>query len=196
MKALAIAGVDLRRLMRWRPNIFFLFVLPMLIILLLGAAFGGSQTARIGVLSRSSDPLAQQFVTALGHRPATTVVRYTSVGKLRDDVAHGNLDAGLVIPADYDARLAHGTNMLLSYFGRPNSGAQQLRATVQSVAADQGRAIAAAQVLEQTLGTSFPVALAQARATAAHIPLAPVKRGTDPNQRLRHQPNLQPRGST
>ena len=44
MKALTIAATDLRRLLRWRANIFFLFVLPMLIILLLGAAFGGSQT--------------------------------------------------------------------------------------------------------------------------------------------------------
>ena len=56
MKALAIAANDLRRLLRWRANIFFLFVLPMLIILLLGAAFGGSQKARIGVARRRPRP--------------------------------------------------------------------------------------------------------------------------------------------
>jgi ABC-2 type transport system permease protein len=180
VKALAIAGVDLRRLTRWRPNIFFLFVLPMLIILLLGAAFGGAQKARIGVLNGSTGPAAQQFVTALRDRPATNVVRYASISKLRDDVAHGDLDAGLVIPADYDARLAQGASTALSYFGRPNSGAQQLRTTVQSVAADQGRAIAVAQVLEKTRGTSFPAALAQAQETAAHVPLLTVNL-TSPN---------------
>jgi len=54
MKALAIAATDLRRLLRWRANIFFVFVLPMLIILLLGAAFGGANKA----LSGSSTPIA------------------------------------------------------------------------------------------------------------------------------------------
>jgi hypothetical protein len=55
VKVLTIAANDLRRLLRWRGNLFFLFVLPMLIILLLGAAFGGSQKARIGVLQRDHD---------------------------------------------------------------------------------------------------------------------------------------------
>ena len=66
MKALAIAATDLRRLLRWRANLFFLFVLPMLIILLLGAAFGNAQTARIGVLDRDGGPLARQFAARAG----------------------------------------------------------------------------------------------------------------------------------
>ena len=75
MKVLAIAANDLRRLLRWRANIFFLFVLPMLIILLLGAAFGGSDTARIGVVDRDSGKLARQFVAALRDRPSTELLR-------------------------------------------------------------------------------------------------------------------------
>jgi ABC-2 type transport system permease protein len=170
MKAVAIAATDLRRLLRWRGNIFFLFVLPMLIILLLGAAFGGSQKARIGLLDRDRGTLAQQFTTALGHRPSTKLVRYQSDGALQQAVARGDVNAGLVIPADYDTGLEQGASVTLGYFARPNSVAQQLRPTIQSVAADQSRTIAAAQALQQELKLPFAGALARAQAVAAGTP--------------------------
>jgi ABC-2 type transport system permease protein len=170
VKALAIAANDLRRLLRWRGNLFFLFVLPMLIILLLGAAFGGSQKARIGVLERDRGPLAQQFITTLANRPSTHLIRYQSSTTLQKAVARGDADAGLVIPAGYDNLLHHGLSVTLGYFDRPNSVAQQLRPTVQSVAADQSRTIAAAQVLRRQLNLPFAVALARANAVVGRIP--------------------------
>jgi ABC-2 type transport system permease protein len=170
VKALAIAANDLRRLLRWRANIFFLFGLPMLIILLLGAAFGGSEKARVGVVDGASGPLAQQFVTALGRRPSTQLLRYPSTAELQQAVAHGRADAGLVIPSDYDARLRAGGDATLDYFARPNSVAQQLRPTVQSVAADQSRTIAAAQALQRQLKVTFATGLARARAADAATP--------------------------
>jgi linearmycin/streptolysin S transport system permease protein len=169
VKALAIAANDLRRLLRWRGNLFFLFVLPMLIILLLGAAFGGSQKVRIGVLERDRGPLAQQFVTTLANRPSTHLIHYESATTLQKAVARGDADAGLVIPAGYDNLLHHGQSVTLGYFDRPNSVAQQLRPTVQSVAADQSRTIAAAQVLERQLNLPFAVALARANAVGGRI---------------------------
>ena len=75
MKALAIAGTDLRRLFRFRLNVFFLFVLPMLIILLLGSAFGGSGKARIGVAGGTDGPLARALSTALAAQPSVRVTR-------------------------------------------------------------------------------------------------------------------------
>jgi linearmycin/streptolysin S transport system permease protein len=170
MKALTIAGNDLRRLVRWRANIFFLFVLPMLIILLLGAAFGGSQKARLGVLARDPGPLAQRFTRALSERPSTQLVRYASHSELQKAVSQGDLDAGLVIPANYDSLLAQGRTATLSYFARPNSVAQQLRPTIQSVAADQSRTLAAAQVLQARTGTTFASAITRANAAATKIP--------------------------
>ena len=170
MKAVTIAVNDLRRLLRWRGNLFFLFVLPMLIILLLGAAFGGSQRARIGVLERDRGPLAQQFITALADRPSTQLIHYGSSASLQKAVARGDLDAGLEIPAAYDTLLAHGQSVTLGYFDRPNSVAQQLRPTVQSVAADQSGTIAAAQVLRRRLNLPFADALARADAAAGRVP--------------------------
>lgn len=175
MKALAIAATDLRRLLRWRANVFFLFVLPMLIILLLGAVFGGSDRARIGVLGGQAGPLARQLVAALDARPATELRRYTSRHALQDAVARGDLDAGLVLPAGYDARLRAGRSVTVDYFGRPSSVAQQLRATIASVAADESRLVAAAQLVERAQRMPFAKALERARAAAASTPRVQVR---------------------
>jgi linearmycin/streptolysin S transport system permease protein len=175
MKAFAIAANELRRLLRWRANIFFLFVLPMLIILLLGAAFGGSQNARMGVRDRDPGPLARQFITALAHRPSVRLIRYSNQSALQTAVARGDVDAGLVIPANYDRALRHGETVTLGYFGRPDSVAQQLRPTIQSVSADQSRSIAAAQVLERQLKLPFSSALTRADAVASTIPRVQVR---------------------
>lgn len=180
MKVLAIAANDLRRLLRWRANIFFLFVLPMLIILLLGAVFGASNRARIGVVDRDSGKLAQQFVSALRQRPSTQLIHYSGAEKLQQAVAQGHVDAGLVIPSDYDARLQRGEIVTLGYFARPNSVAQQLRPTAQSVAAEQSRTIAAAQTLQRQLKITFAKALARAQAASAATPRVQVQL-TDPD---------------
>ncbi len=175
MKALVIAATDLRRLLRWRANIFFLFVMPMLLILLLGAAFGGSTKARIGVTDADRGKLAQQFVAALHARQSTDVIGYASRGGLESAVAHGDVEAGLLIPANYDASLQQGTNVALGYLGRPDSGAQQLRATIQSVAAGQSRSIAAAQLLQGQTGATFASSLARAQAATGVVPLVQVR---------------------
>ena len=168
MKVLAIAGTDLRRLMRWRANVFFLFVLPMLIILLLGAAFGGSNRARIGVVGGDRGELARQFVGALEARPSTELHAYADREELERAVARGRLDAGLLIPSDYDARMAAGRPASLGYLGRPDSVAQQLRATVQSVAAEQAQVLVVAGLIERAEPMGCRRALARARGGRRH----------------------------
>ncbi len=180
MKALAIAEADTRRLLRWRANVFFLFVLPMFIILLLGAAFGGGATSRLGIVQQDHGPLARQFVAALRARPSTTLVSYARASDLRRAVSAGTVDAGIVVPANYDARISVAATAAVPYLGRPNSVAQQLRATVQSVAASQGTTLAAAQALTRQTAAPFDQALARASATAATAPRV-VVRLTAPN---------------
>jgi len=175
VKALGIAVMELRRLLRWRANIFFLFVLPMLIILLLGAAFGGSDKARIGVLGGQNGPLARTFVADLRAQPSTDVRRYSSVAGLQRAVARGDVDAGLELPASYDARLQRGQTVALGYFGRPNSVAQQLRATVESVADGQARVLVPARLLAREKHTTLAVALPKVRVVAAAAPSVAVR---------------------
>lgn len=129
MKAVAIAVTDFRRLLRWRANVFFLFILPMAIILLLGAAFGGGGQARIGVVGGQTG-LGHELVAKLDARPSTELRRYDDRAALEDAVSRSAVDVGIVIPAG-DAR-----PLRIAYIGRPDAAAQELRATLQSVIAD------------------------------------------------------------
>jgi ABC-2 type transport system permease protein len=140
MKAFAIAVTDFRRLLRWRANVFFLVILPLSLILLLGAAFGGAGQARIGIVGGERG-LAHDFVAALDARPSTELRRYDDRAALQEAVSRGEVDVGLVVPADYGV----GKPVRLGYIGRPDEAAQQLRATIQSVAAEQSRVLIAAR---------------------------------------------------
>jgi len=48
VRILAVAGLTLRRFFRRRVNLFFVFVFPMALVLLLGATFGGNNQTTIG----------------------------------------------------------------------------------------------------------------------------------------------------
>jgi ABC-2 type transport system permease protein len=168
VKALAIAATDVRRLLRWRANLFFLFLLPMLIILLLGAAFGSSD-ARVGVVGGEAG-LGQRLVASLDAQRSVRVERFDDQDALERAVARGRVDAGLVVPGDYDRRVGAGGTAAVRYFARPDSLAQQLGATVQAVVAEEGAVLGAAQLVHGERGTPFGQALAQARTTAAHLP--------------------------
>jgi ABC-2 type transport system permease protein len=168
VKPLAIAGSNLRRLLRLRANVFFLFVLPMLIILLLGAAFG-SEAARVGVVSEGSGRLGAELVAALDRREQLEVERYGDEGALREAVERGAVTGGLVVPNGYDFRLRAGGSASLRWFARPDSLAEELRLAVQSVAAEQAAVLRAARFLERERLADGDDALAKARAAATAV---------------------------
>jgi len=169
VKAVAIAATDLRQLFRFRLNVFFLFVLPMLIILLLGSAFGGAGEARIGI-SAPSGPLARSLTASLAAQQAVRVEQFGSEQSLQDAVARGAVQAGLVIPAGYEAAARAGRPVRLRYFARPDSIAQQLRVTVDSVVARQSGLLGAARLVREERGAPFAAALQRAAAATATVP--------------------------
>jgi len=74
MKAVWIALANLRRMFRVRTNIFFVFVFPMVLILILGATFGGSASPRLGVVTTGSGPLGAALLRQLEQTPHLRVV--------------------------------------------------------------------------------------------------------------------------
>ena len=65
MKALAIAASNLRRFTRDRANVFFVLILPMLLILVLGSVFGRGFDLRVGLVAPGSGDLTTAMVEAL-----------------------------------------------------------------------------------------------------------------------------------
>lgn len=167
MKILAIAATDLRRLVRWRANLFFLFILPMLIILLLGAAFGGA-SARIGVVADSR--FARDLVRIVDAQKGVAVSSYEDASALEDAVARGRVDAGFVVPTNADAAIRTGRRVTIRYVGRPDSSAADLRATVEGAVVGQENIVLGTAQLLHEQGLGFDRSLARAKSTAAAVP--------------------------
>jgi ABC-2 type transport system permease protein len=170
MKALWIAAGNLRRMFRARANIFFVFVFPMLLILVLGATFGGSSSPRMGVASPGSGPLGTALLRQLQRAPQLQVVPVASASALLTEVERGNVDAGIVIPPGYDRAVRAGHDVRIRYLARPDQSSQQLGETVRGVVARQAALLGAARfAVGERSAPSFAAALARANRVAPHI---------------------------
>ncbi|MEX0667534.1 MAG: ABC transporter permease, partial [Acidimicrobiia bacterium] len=67
MKALSIGLSNLKRLFRDRSSIFFVFVFPLALVLLIGLQFGGSFAPQVGLFVEEPGPIADGFVGRLSN---------------------------------------------------------------------------------------------------------------------------------
>jgi ABC-2 type transport system permease protein len=177
MKALAIAGVNLRRLLRDRSNVFFVLLFPMLLILVIGTAFGGSFTPRLGVVAPGGGPLTGELVAALEADDRVDVERIDNPDALRTAVERGELAGGLVVPDGYDAGVQGGPSgpVELRYLARPDQSGQQARLAVDAVVAGQAARLRAARFAAGQDGTPFDQALRTADEVAPLLPAVDVR---------------------
>jgi ABC-2 type transport system permease protein len=176
-RAFAIAGVNLRRMLRDRANIFFVLLFPMLLILVLGIAFGGSFEPRLGVVA-ADGPLADRLVAALAADERIRVERVDSESAMRTAVERGELAAGLALPADYDAAVRAGRTADVRYLARPDEYGQQVGITVQAVVAEQAGLLRAAGFAADQTGEPFDQALGTAETVATGLPAVTVATST------------------
>ena len=66
MKLYAIVQANVVRPLRDRLGLFFLVLMPLILIVVLGIMYGGSNTARIGIVDADGGPLARELVAAVG----------------------------------------------------------------------------------------------------------------------------------
>ena len=165
MKALHIAATSVRRLLRERSNIFFVFLLPMLLILVLGAAFGGETDPRVGIVSAGSGPLGRDLVDSLGAAEGLDVRAYGDRDALILAVERGRLEAGVVVPPGYDVDLRAGRTATVEFVARPDPTSQALRNTLESGVTRQGALLRAAAFAQAQGAMEFDRALE----TAARI---------------------------
>jgi ABC-2 type transport system permease protein len=164
MTALAIARVNLLRVVRDRTNLFFVFALPVIIIVALGAAFGGSGTSRLGVVRADAGALGDELVDlVLAGEVAVETRERRTIEELREGVARGDLQAGLLVPTGYDADLRAGRTVELTLVARPEDRLGVLRQAIDAAVAEQGAQLRAARVAAEQAGIAIEDALALAR---------------------------------
>ncbi|HEV2377016.1 MAG TPA: ABC transporter permease [Streptosporangiaceae bacterium] len=179
MKAFVIAWTNLRRMLRNRANIFFVFVFPMLLILVLGATFGGSSTPKLGVVVARPGPLSNALLHQLERARELQVVREPSASALLPLVEHGNLEGGLEIPASYDTAISSGHTVTVDYLARPGTSAQQFGQTVRAAVAAQASLLGAARfAVTEHAAASFAAGLDLARRSSPSVPLVSVRQST------------------
>jgi ABC-2 type transport system permease protein len=179
VKAVWIGLVNLRRMFRVRANIFFVFVFPMVLILVLGATFGGSSTPRLGVVDTGSGPLGAALLRQLEQTPHLKVVTVSNAAALLTQVGRGNLAAGVIIPPGYDAAARSGRGATVRYLAQPNQSSQQLGQTVRGAVARQAALLGAALFAAgQHAVPDFSAGLAEATRISPAIPSVSVTQTT------------------
>jgi len=169
VRSLAIAAVNLRRFARQRANLFFVLVLPLLIVAMLGLVFGATDVD-LGVVQRSGGPLAEQLSDDLGATEDLAVVRYEDESALERAVQRGRVEAGLVVPDDYTAVLEAGGTATVRWIARPGTASIQLRQAVEAAVARQGTVLRAARFVAGEQGGDVESRLAAAATVAAAVP--------------------------
>jgi len=178
MKVLAIAWTNLRRTLRERISLFFVFVFPMLLILVLGLAFGGSSQPRVGLTLLDPGPLAAQLRDKVAAAEGVTVRAVRDEPELVSMVERGELEAGLVIAAGYDRALTAGDTATVRFIARAGQQGQQVGALVNGTVAQEAGRLRAAQFAAAETRTSLPDALARVDGIAGRLPAVTVQTRT------------------
>jgi linearmycin/streptolysin S transport system permease protein len=174
MKVLTIAWTNLRRTLRQRISLFFVFVFPMLMILVLGLAFGGSFQPRVGVVRLEPGPLAAQLAGRLAAADGIAVRTVPDEPRLVAMVEHGQLEAGLVIPAGYDQAVATGRTATVRYIAQGGRQGMQVGAIVDSVVTQEAGRLRAARFAATATGAPLSSTLARVDALNGRLPAVTV----------------------
>jgi ABC-2 type transport system permease protein len=157
-KSLTIAGVALLRLVRERSNIFFVFILPLGIIIIIGAQFGGGFTPSLGVVVEANvGDLGESLAVSIESREDVDVVRYGTTSEVITAVERGTMQAAVVIPAGYDEMVRNGDAVQVGFFSRPDAAVYQT--IVLAEVGEQASLVRAARFTVDQQGASFDEAL-------------------------------------
>ena len=170
-KARAIAGVNLRRLTRDKTGAFFVFVFPFLIILAIGATFGGGFTPVVGIVSEGSGTLGQDLRARLEATDGIEVRGYADEDALRTAVERAQIEGGIVLPDGFDERVRAGETVPVTAITRPTGESQEVQTTLGAVIDAQSVEIRAARfAVAEGIAADLDEAMTRTRPVAASFP--------------------------
>jgi ABC-2 type transport system permease protein len=178
MKPLAIAVANLRRLFRDRSNLFFVFILPLALVLLIGLQFGGGFEPRLGVVEAAPGSQAETVASYLRGRGGVKVVSFIDEGALRGAVERGSVQAAMTFPADFDESLAQGASTTIGFIARQDGVGPALQPLVMEAVQASLAEVAAAQVAVRLGLAEMDTAIEVAHRLAPSIASVDVKATT------------------
>jgi ABC-2 type transport system permease protein len=160
-QVLAITRVNLIRASRDRQALFFILVLPIILIIVLGMTYGGQGSARVGVVDGDGGAFATQLTSAVASSQdlRIDIRRYATVDALEDAVARGFVEFGLVIPPGYETALRGGDQATVRFVTPQTQVSSAVRPVVEQAVAAQAAAVRAARFASEANGVPFDNAL-------------------------------------
>lgn len=97
------AKIDIRRLFRDKVAIFFVFVFPLIFLLIFGSIFNGNNMSfRVAVMNNSDTVFAKEFVKNMSKDEVIKVDKeITNMATAKEKMNRGQLDATIVIPKEF-----------------------------------------------------------------------------------------------
>lgn len=176
MRVLAITQASLRRVTRDRTALFFIIVLPILVILIVGVTARGFSSFRIGVVDQGAGPAGHRLTQALERSPNLSVRSYPDRSAATTAVARGEVATAVILPRGMDADLRTGATVTIGVLAEQTNSTQQAAATaVSSVVAQQGSLIQAANFATAQASGNYQGNLVRAAVLQGQIPQASVQ---------------------
>lgn len=167
-RALVIARANLVRLLRDRLGLFFIVVLPMMIVFVTGLQFGGGFAQRVALVAPAEGRFATELADGLAER--WDIERYDDEADARDSVATGRTVAGIVVPDDYDERLLGDEPAEVRYLSVGSEESFGRRRIIEAFVADQASLVRAARFTADEAGGDAADHLGAAEELRAGLP--------------------------
>lgn len=159
MKALSIGLVNVRRMIRERSNIFFVFIFPIALVLLIGVQFGSGFAPVIGVHQSDDGRLSDAIVSSLQDDESIDVRMFSTTNQLTTGVEEGSIQAGVLLPEGMDDTAASGEPIAIGFMARTDGTGGQLQSIVGAALSEIMSPVGAAQFASAETGASFPETL-------------------------------------
>jgi ABC-2 type transport system permease protein len=156
-------------MLRERSNIFFVFIFPIALVLLIGVQFGGAGQLVVGVSQEDDAALARDIVAAVDEEAALTVRHFDSPADVVTATERGTVQAGLLFPAGFDQAAADGVPIEIGYVRRPDGSGAQIQSVVSAAVGRVMAPVGAAQFAAVETDFGYEQALATARRVAEQI---------------------------
>lgn len=175
MTALAVTRATLTRVLRDRTALFFMVLLPVAIIVVIGVTVSGFDRFRIGLVQTGRPgSVAQELTSELRNAPGLRISSYGTEADARTALRRVELDAVVLVPAGLDADVRAGRTVTVRVLVEPSGSAGHgAVSSVSAVVAEHAARLQAARFADDQVGGGFDAGLALARgAERAASPIA------------------------
>lgn len=143
---------------RDKSNYFFVFILPLGIIVIIGSLFGSGFRPTIGIVAPGTG-VGAGLAERIGDIDDVDVVKYDDLEGLVEAVERSTVQAGVSIDEDFEDALESGNSGRVEYLARPDSSGPQLQALVSAVVTEFSYDVISARVAGGDLAESITSAV-------------------------------------